>query len=145
MLTHPQVIKFVTKEGQFVNQLTLKNGSVSDLDLIPVPEIMIQGWNYGVKYFAGDIVAHTYRTVCGGDVVEDTELVFLQHAVEAIVGQSTVSIDLIGNAFANIELLTQPVSVNGNLTLSFDENNQRHHLNWMSGLGHQPAKQECGY
>ena len=144
MLTHPQIIKFVTKDGQFVNQLTIKNGMISDDELIPVPEVMIQGWNYDFKYFAGDVVIHTYRTNRGGNVVEESELIFLQHAVEAIVDKNTVSIDLIGNAFGNIERITAPIVVNDNLTLSFHNDVQLNILNWMTNLGHQPAKQEYG-
>ena len=144
LLTHPQIIKFVTKDGQFANQLTIKNGMVSDDELIPVPEVMIQGWNYDFKYFAGDVVIHTYRTNHGGNVVEESELIFLQHAVEAIVDKNTVSIDLIGNAFGNIERITVPIVVNDNLTLSFHNDVQLNILNWMTNLGHQPAKQEYG-
>ena len=142
MLTHPQIIKFVTKDGQFVNQLTIKNGMVSDDELIPIPEVMIQGWNYDFKYFAGDVVVHTYRTNRGGNIVEESELVFLQHAVEAIVDKNTVSIDLIDNAFDNIERITAPIVVNDNLTLSFHKDVQLNILNWMTNLGHQPAKRE---
>ena len=142
MITHPQIIKFVTKDGQFANQLTIKNGMVSDYELIPVPEIMIQGWNDDFKYFAGDVVVHTYLTNRGGNIIEESELVFLQHAVEAIVDRNTISIDLIGNAFENIERITAPIVVNNNLTLSFHKDVQLNILNWMTNLGHQPAKQE---
>ena len=142
MISHPQTIKFVTRDGEFVNELTLKNGLVTDRTLIPIPEIMIPNWNFE-PYFAGDILIHTYRSVRGGDVVEEKELIFLKNAVEVIVNETTASIDRISNAFANIDLITKPIVID-NTTLSFDQNTQQYILNWMYQLGHQPAKREYG-
>lgn len=144
MITRPQTIKFVTKDGEFVTEVTLKNGLVTDRTLIPIPEIMIPNWNsefYPEIYFAGDVLIHTYRAVRGDDVVEEKELIFLKNAVETIVNETTVAIDLVGNAFANIDLVTKPILA-GNKTLSFDQKMQQYLLNWMVQLGHQPAKRE---
>lgn len=142
MITRPQTIKFVTREGEFVNKVILKNGLITDRTLISIPEIMIPNWNLE-PYFTGDILIHTYRSVRGGDVVEEKELIFLKNAVETIVDKTTIAIDRIGNAFTNIDLITKPIVID-NTTLSFDQNAQQYILNWMYQLGHQPAKREYG-
>ena len=142
MITRPQTIKFVTREGEFVTEVTLKNGLVTDRTLIPIPEIMIPNWN-SEPYFAGDILIHTYRTVRGDDVTEKKELIFLKNAVETITDETTAAIDRIGNAFENINLVTKPV-ISSDTVLLFDQKNQQYILNWMRQLGHQPAKREYG-
>lgn len=146
MITRPQTIKFVTRDGELVTEVTLKNGLVKDRNLIPIPEIMIPNWNsdfYPEIYFAGDILIHTYRTMRGGDIVEEKELIFLQNAVDGMVDTTTAAIDRIGNAFTNIDLIAKPIVID-NTTLSFDQNTQQHILHWMTQLDHQPAKREYG-
>lgn len=125
--------KLFTKDGHEIknpNELS----AADENNLILVPEIIIPNVSSEEDvYFAGDVVKHTFLEARGGDIVKAEEMICLTRAIEPIYIDygGTVSIEKIGNIFADIELAEK-----------LPKNDRISTLLWMTGMGHTLAEEK---